>query len=227
MQQYGARQALALLEHWHGRSVAREEDSEQDALKAWQQWFAREYPNLPLAELPGEEENARWRYKELLEHLTSDEGLRGSPDRGAVVFEQAACVRCHRFADQGGGLGPDLTSVGQRLTRPEILQSILFPSHVVSQQYASQTLITNSGRAYSGLAEKRSDGNWIVLQANGETVPVAADQVGETAPHRESCMRSGLLDALSLDEIRDLFAFLRRSPTQRVAEQPSGTDAAR
>ncbi len=55
----------------------------------------------------------------------------GDPAHGAEVFHKhpiAACSACHAVDGQGGAVGPDLTEVGSRLTRAQILQSILEPN---------------------------------------------------------------------------------------------------
>ena len=51
-------------------------------------------------------------------------------------------------------IGPDLTTVAQRFQRKEILESIVYPNQVVSDQYASQIVIA-SGKTYTGIAAKK------------------------------------------------------------------------
>lgn len=58
-----------------------------------------------------------------------DEG--GDPTRGAEVFWThpiAACSACHAIGGRGGAVGPDLSAVGTRLSRTQILQSLLEPN---------------------------------------------------------------------------------------------------
>jgi ubiquinol-cytochrome c reductase cytochrome b subunit len=42
-----------------------------------------------------------------------------------VAFEQRGCINCHRIAGVGGQRGPDLTTVGKRLTTDELTWRIL------------------------------------------------------------------------------------------------------
>jgi cytochrome c551/c552 len=62
----------------------------------------------------------------------------GAPDlaRGARLFDAAGCVQCHRVAERGGSVGPDLTTVGSRFARRDLLEAILEPQKAVSDQYA-------------------------------------------------------------------------------------------
>ena len=78
------------------------------------------------------------------------EGKAGNPQSGAHLFTTAQCIKCHRFNGTGESAGPDLTTLGQRFQRKEVLESVVFPSHVVSDQYASQMVLAN-GRAYTGI----------------------------------------------------------------------------
>jgi ubiquinol-cytochrome c reductase cytochrome b subunit len=47
-------------------------------------------------------------------------GLTGAAAQGAVVFTQKDCHSCHRIDGSGGQRGPDLTTVGDRLTRDDL-----------------------------------------------------------------------------------------------------------
>ena len=105
----------------------------------------------------------------------------GVAARGAVLFEKAHCAKCHRYGDRGDTVGPDLTNVSKRFQRKEILESILFPSQVISDQYASQSIVTKSGKHYAGMAVPTGDGSFAVLQANGEKVVIARHDIDEAA----------------------------------------------
>ena len=212
--------AIKLLNKWLGDDVSKSDDRWDTALAAWQVWFEEKYPDQTPARLPEETLAARWTYQELVGYLS--EGTSGDASNGAKVFQKAQCAKCHRFGGRGEGVGPDLSMISQRFQRKEILESILFPSQVISDQYASKTVVTNGGKTYAGLVVPAGDEAIVVLQSNGEKTTVDNDDISETAPSKKSAMPDGLLNTLTLDEIADLFAYLNK-PVQstKVTVKPS------
>jgi putative heme-binding domain-containing protein len=223
LKENGAVQANLLLRHWSGQKFADQNASWNDELKQWQDWFEEEHPDNPPAVLPIANADSKWSMHDLLHHLTSTEGGHGSVTKGAIVFEKAQCIKCHRSGSRGESLGPDLTTVGRRFMKKQVLESILYPSHVISDQYASKTVLTNSGRTYSGIVAGGGQNDVIVLQATGEKVRIEKDEIDEIVPNRKSSMPEGLLDTLTLEEISDLFAYLGMIPVQNVARREDGT----
>ena len=208
----GAVPAIKLLEKWTGKQFGGPDDKWDAKLAAWQQWFASTYPNEPEAKLPVESAENKWTYDELLTYLTGTEGSHGKAEAGAAIFAKANCINCHRYGDRGDGIGPDLTTVSRRFQKKEILESILFPSQVISDQYASKTVLTTDGRSINGLVAPQPDGSMVVLQSNGQKATIAKSEVEQMLPSKISAMPEGLLNSLTVEEIADLFAYLNQPP---------------
>ncbi len=58
----------------------------------------------------------------LVEHRSADRPLRL---QGAVVLQNKQCRNCHALDGVGGRRGPDLTEVGTRMTRDELVRQVL------------------------------------------------------------------------------------------------------
>jgi putative heme-binding domain-containing protein len=198
--------AVMLLEHWTGQETPSGRTAEEK-LAAWQAWYAERFPDALAAELPKESDQNKWSFDELAAYLEGPEAKTGNPQTGAHLFTTAQCIKCHRYNGTGESQGPDLTSVSQRFQRKEVLESIVYPSHVVSDQYASQIVLAN-GRAYAGIVAKQPNGDVTVLMSDGGKVTLAADDVEEIEPSKTSAMPEGLLNQLTLEQVADLFAFL-------------------
>jgi putative heme-binding domain-containing protein len=225
----GAQDALSLLEYWTGELPAPPDSQLDVQLEAWTAWFGEEYPELPEARLPEEPEDSKWQLAELLEFLQGDGAAQAVSREGAEVFAKAQCSKCHRMGNVGERLGPDLTTLSKRFTRKEALESILFPSHVISDQYATKIVTTADGKTYSGMVADSGAGAITILQSDGSKVDVARDDIEEMLPSRVSAMPAGLLDPLTQEEIADLFAFLGYTAPPTVArgtqdqESPAGS----
>jgi putative heme-binding domain-containing protein len=209
----GGRDAVALLARWTGANVAEPRAPWQQGIAAYQKWFIAKYPNQPEPVLPVEPEGTKWSFAQLHEFLNSESGMSGSAERGALVFEKGQCVKCHRFGTRGEGIGPDLSKVASRFQRKEIIESVVFPSQVISDQFAAKTVVTGDGKTYTGLVGETSDGV-VVLQANTEKVAVPKDNIDEIVPSKMSAMPEGLFNTLSLEEIADLFAYMSKPPAE-------------
>jgi putative heme-binding domain-containing protein len=216
LQANGGELVTQLLEKWVGQIPYKADAPLNEQLATWQNWYATTFPNERPAELPKESTQNKWSYDELLSFLDSKEGKAGSPSRGAQVFHDALCMNCHRFNGKGERIGPDLSTVSQRFTRKEVLESIIFPNQVVSDQYASK-VVTANGKTYTGIAVKNADGGMTVLQSDGRKAELAAGDIEDVQPSKLSTMPEGLANRLSLEQIADLFAFLMNAPESSVA----------
>ncbi|HEV3136773.1 MAG TPA: HEAT repeat domain-containing protein, partial [Pirellulales bacterium] len=221
LRENGSRRAIELLEKWTGKQLGQPDDPWDKALAAWQEWFVETYPEAAEPKLAVDAEQNHWTFQELLSFLTGPQANQGVAARGAVLFEKAYCVKCHRFGERGDTVGPDLTNISKRFQRKEILESILFPSQVISDQYRTRTIVTKSGQTYVGMAAPTGDGTLVVLQANGEKAMIPEQDVEETTPNRVSSMPDGLLNALTLEDIADLFAYLGNPPRLEITRRPA------
>jgi putative heme-binding domain-containing protein len=124
---------------------------------------------------------------------------------------QTLCAACHVFGDIGTSLGPDLSTVGSRFKKKDLLESILWPSRTISDQYVMTTLTLDDGTTESGLIQ-REDANVVFLKnaANleGRGLPVPVARIKERKDSTTSLMPEGLVAGLKLEQIDNLAAFL-------------------
>ncbi len=219
----GGKAATALLARWTGSPHPGGVPVAQ-ALKHYQQWYAKRFPNAPAAELPKvDPSRSKYTLEQLVRLL---ERTPGDAQRGRQVFEKATCLKCHRFGDQGAAVGPDLSTVRRRFTRKEILESVLFPSAVISDQYRSVTVVTDAGQVFTGLRlPEAPPGKVVLLLPDATKLELERDSIEQMAPAKVSVMPEGLLNPLSPQEIADLFAFLETSrfaPVEPSSKQAAG-----
>ena len=132
-------------------------------------------------------------------------------DKGRQAYLDCQCVKCHRFGQEGGAVGPDLTAISSRFAAKDILESILEPSKVVSEQYQNSVVTTTTGKTVVGrLLEETKDK--LVLQPNPlepARVEVKRSEVESQQPSKTSPMPEHLVDGLTPDEILDLIAYMQ------------------
>ncbi len=94
--------------------------------------------------------------------------------------------------------------------RRELLESLLEPSKVISDQYQNLRVFLKEGDEVSGRLVRESDQEIVLetdpLQRVEQTV--LRSTIDEIRPSTVSAMPEGLLNVLTLEEILDLIAFL-------------------
>jgi len=142
-----------------------------------------------------------------------ERGLRGGRnfERGRSLYGQVACASCHRFVDDGGSVGPDLTSVGGRFGVRDLLDAIVLPSKAVSDQYAAIVIRKKNGEVVTGrVANLNGPVVSVVVDMlePGKFTDVRREDIESMEPARISMMPPGLLNSLKPDEVQDLLAYL-------------------
>ena len=77
---------------------------------------------------------------------------------GKELFIAVACQACHRLGNDGGGIGPDLTGAANRYTLRDLLENIIEPSKVISDQYESSVLELKNGSVVMGRVSAEEGG---------------------------------------------------------------------
>ena len=81
----------------------------------------------------------------------NNEQVSGNASRGQAIFDgKGNCLSCHRVADQGSYMGPDLSSIGDTLKPEELHKTLVSPDATVSPQNRLYRVITNDGKAITG-----------------------------------------------------------------------------
>jgi putative heme-binding domain-containing protein len=155
-----------------------------------------------------------------LEPMLEKAGRGRNFEKGKAAFADAQCAKCHRFVDYGGTVGPDLTAVASRFDRRALLESIVEPSKVVSEQYQNVEVNTLDGKTVVGrLLDETADS--IAIQPDpldAKRVTIAKKDIDTRKASKLSPMAAHLIDVLPSDEVLDLIAYLESGgPRQGAA----------
>ncbi len=177
----------------------------------------------PILEAPPKPKNAiastsparafvkAWTLDELVPIVESGLKQKRDFDKGRSLFAATNCFACHRFADEGGAVGPDLTALAGRFSPRDLLESIILPSKVISDQYEAVIIATTDGQVITGRIMNLHN-DMITINTNmldpSAQVNVNRHKIDETRPSPVSMMPEGLLSTLNQDEVVDLLAYL-------------------
>ncbi len=151
-----------------------------------------------------------WTLEELSAAAT--DGLKGrSFENGRKMFAAAACFTCHRFGNEGGMTGPDLTGAGGRYSPHDLLDQIINPSKVINEQFVPSVLTKTNGETITGSVVNLNGDNVMLntdLSDPNQQVTVDRKEVQRIEPSTVSPMPPMMLSMLKKEEILDLLAYV-------------------
>lgn len=137
--------------------------------------------------------------------------LAGDTSRGRELFLNAAgvqCKNCHQIGKQGRGLGPELTTIGKKYKREQLLESILQPSKVIDPKFVTYLIETTNGRVLTGLLVKKDEAVTVLKDAQAKELTIPASEIDFAAPQQISLMPELLLQDMTAQQVADLLAYL-------------------
>lgn len=132
------------------------------------------------------------------------------PEAGRRIFHSARvtrCSSCHRHSGRGNVVGPDLSALSNRKDRQWLLQSILEPSRQMAPEYQPRTIVLTNGQTFTGI-RLRSSTREAMRDANGQNRTFNRDDIESMIESPVSFMPKGVVNSLTIRELRDLIAFL-------------------
>lgn len=135
----------------------------------------------------------------------------GNVTRGRRIFfsRDVGCVACHRIAGEGGNVGPDLTTIGQRRSKRDLLEAVLFPNASQARGFESYLVRLSDGRQLSGLIMSESPHDLLLRTTDQRSLRVARGAVEAMKPSAISVMPAGLEKTMNETQLRDLIAYLQ------------------
>jgi putative heme-binding domain-containing protein len=122
------------------------------------------------------------------------------------------CNRCHQVDGRGGRSGPDLTTLSASMDRRRLVQSILQPSLEVAPQFVAWAVAKTDGTVFTGvLVGEAPDGTQTFADSEGRLITVKSSDIEDRKPQPSSIMPDNVSRTLTLQEFRDLLAFLLNS----------------
>lgn len=170
--------------------------------------FAEAKLALPEAIMPPLSDKPKTR-QEWMDQLAR--GGNVDPAAGRRIFfhpNGPGCFKCHIVDGRGGRVGPDLSRAVGNMNRIQLIQSILEPSREIAPQFVSWTFELHSGKVLTGMIVHENEGKTIIGDAEGKLTEIKTIDIAARVPQKTSVMPDKLADRMTLQELRDVIAFL-------------------
>lgn len=138
-----------------------------------------------------------WQLADLLP-LLAQIGHNRFYESGKSAYEAAQCGKCHRFGDQGGTTGPDITVVGNRLSPQYLLESLLVPTKFIPELFRNKIIHIENGNILTGRVVY-DDGKQLRIRTHPfalRSIEVSIDTIESHLPSNHSEMPEELLNVL-------------------------------
>ncbi|MCX8157197.1 MAG: hypothetical protein N3J91_12255 [Verrucomicrobiae bacterium] len=150
--------------------------------------------------------------------------LRGDPNRGAALFRHPDlnCIGCHRLQGEGVAVGSDLSDIGLRMDAESLLESLLDPSAVITPGYETWLVVDDEENEYVGVLARETTAAVILRDAKNNELVIPKPRIKQRRQVPVSIMPAGLQQSMTLQDLVDLWLFLRGCRQPPVTNAPSG-----
>jgi putative heme-binding domain-containing protein len=131
---------------------------------------------------------------------------KGRANAGKDVYARV-CVACHKIGNEGIDFGPNLSDVGKRLKREELVESILYPNLKVDPKYLTVNITTKDGEELTGVVDSENDSSVSLKLGSGVIQKVAKNDIAKRETTKVSNMPEGLAESIQAEFV-DLIEYL-------------------
>lgn len=211
MSRSGGRSYVIFLDQIRRRALdnvpARAQEALADLVVEFNQ-NAVDFASLPQPTGPGQ----NWTIRQARD-LFDEEVLTLPRDyeQGKRMYTAALCEACHTMNGMGGSVGPDLSQVGTRFSRNNIITATIQPSDAITDQYSATVFTMKDGATVIGRVLQQDEESVTINQNPFDISQTTLLQKADIESEKlspASIMPAGLINRLNGDEIVDLVAYL-------------------
>lgn len=124
----------------------------------------------------------------------------------ALEHLAAQCTRCHKIGKEGAEVGPDLSKIGKRINREQLLEAIVLPNATIAKDYDVIMITLKDGKTLSGSVEKENATELHLRGADKSLTTLRIDQIkSRTVPQSMMPPMDALLNKR---ELRDVIEYM-------------------
>ena len=134
--------------------------------------------------------------------------IKGDANVGKEAF-QKYCISCHQLNGQGADFGPNLSEIGNKLSKSAMFGSIINPSAGIGFGYEGYLITLKDGTIYAGYIASETREDLDLRMMGGISQNIKKDQIRSKAIMNESLMTPGLHLLMTPDELAGLVEYLQ------------------
>ncbi len=147
---------------------------------------------------------------------------RGNAERGKALLAKSVkdnlqCLKCHIVHGVGGQIGPDLSMIGKKASRENLLESILYPSKAIADQYVQWIIQTDKGVTVQGLLVEETPEAVVLRDAEGRDTRISKKEIESREKSLKSIMPEDTVALLREQDLLDLVEYLLTLQTPALA----------
>lgn len=143
----------------------------------------------------------------------------GNVEKGRAVYQRLDCASCHTINGQGGGLGPELSKIGQRRAPSWLRQAVLQPGSLKSKgiqgilqggftEYLPVSVVEKSGSEVRGVRVNEDSFTIQIRDASGRLYSFRKTDVTNIDKQTGRSLMPSYRDRLNATDTDDLVAYL-------------------
>ena len=135
--------------------------------------------------------------------------MKGDVSKGPAMLAQAGCVGCHMIRGQYINFGPDLSQIGNKLSKDGLFTAILYPSAAIEHSFGGWTVTTKDGLVVVGYIVSETSDELTLKIAGGALQVLKKNAITKREEMKVSLMPPGLAAAIGAQGLVDLVAYLQ------------------
>jgi putative heme-binding domain-containing protein len=136
--------------------------------------------------------------------------LKLTPDaaRGKMVFTKY-CASCHKVGNEGSSIGPELTTIGRKFAKPELLDAIINPSAAIVFGYEPWLVNTKDGESLYGFLLSENKQTVVLKDIAGQKHVIPVAKISKREKQERSLMPDPASNGMTEQQLADVAEYLR------------------
>jgi|SRR5688572_30355312 len=130
----------------------------------------------------------------------------GNATKGQLIFK-AYCASCHKIKQDGVKFGPELSLIGDKLSKEGLYRAVLYPDEGVSYGYESTLVTLADGSESMGIVASETANEIVLNVPGGSPVKYPRTKIQHTSKSEQSLMPA-LAGSMTEQELVDLVEYL-------------------